>query len=68
MSVLRALGAEIFKMFAADLWMTLTALGAVLVCAIGLRAHVIGAGALPFVLAGGVLIALGVGVFRGARP
>ena len=66
MSVLKALGAEIFKMFAADLWLTLTALAAVVICAVGLRAHVLTAGVLPFVLAAGVLLALGVGVIRGA--
>ena len=67
MSVLRALGAEIFKMFAADLWLTLAALATVVACAAGLRAHVISPELLPFGLAGGVLLALAIGVYRGAR-
>ncbi len=67
MNVLRALAAEIFKMFAADLWLTLTALAAVAICATGLATHVLAPAALPFVLAVGVLAALAVGVARGAR-
>jgi|GEM_PF-4975066 len=67
MEVLRALAATIGKMFATDLWLTATALAAVGLCAAGLRAHLIAPAALPFVLAGGVLAALTVGVIRGAR-
>ena len=67
MEVLRALAATIGKMFAADLWLTVTVLAAVALCALGLRAHLIAPTALPFALAGGILAALTVGVFRGAR-
>ncbi len=67
MSVLRALGAEIFKMFAADLWLTVTALAAVLLCFGGLQMHLLDAKALPYCLAGGILLALAIGVYRGAR-
>ena len=67
MEVLRALAATIGKMFATDLWLTATALAAVGLCAAGMRAHLIAPAALPFVLAGGVLAALTVGVIRGAR-
>ena len=66
MNVLKALGVTILKMFAADLWLTLTALLVVVLCAGGLRAHLLTAGAAPFLLAGGVLIALTLGVVRGA--
>ena len=65
--VLRALGATLFKMFAADLWLTLMAVGTVGLCAAGLRIGLIGPSALPFLLAGGVLAALAAGVLRGAR-
>ncbi len=67
MEVLRALGATIAKMFATDLWLTGTALAAVSLCAAGLRAHLIDAPTLPFLLAGGVLAALVIGVLRSAR-
>jgi hypothetical protein len=67
MNVLRALGAEIFKMFAADLWLTLTAVAVVAGCAFALRAHATSPDALPFILAAGILAALAVGVVRGAR-
>jgi hypothetical protein len=65
--VLRALAATVFKMFAADLWLTLTALAAVGFCAAGLRFGFLGSDVLPFALAGGVLVALVAGVARGAR-
>ena len=65
--VLRALGATLFKMFAADLWLTLTALGAVGLCAAGLQVGFIRPDIAPFLLAGGVLLALAAGVARGAR-
>ncbi|MDQ2859905.1 MAG: hypothetical protein M3T55_04095 [Pseudomonadota bacterium] len=67
MEVLRALAATIGKMFATDLWLTATALAAVGLAAAGLRGHFIAPAAAPFVLAAGVLIALAVGVIRGAR-
>lgn len=67
MEVLRALAATIGKMFAADLWLTVTALAAVGLCAAGLRGHLIEPEALPFALAGGILAALAIGVIRGAR-
>lgn len=67
MEILRALAATLGKMFAADLWLTATALAAVGLCAAGLRGHVIPPSVLPFALAAGVLIALAIGVIRGAR-
>ena len=67
MDVLRALAATIAKMFITDLWLTATALAAVALCAIGLRTHIVPAGILPFLLAGGIMAALAVGVIRGAR-
>ncbi|MGI9169395.1 MAG: hypothetical protein ACR2FH_04365 [Caulobacteraceae bacterium] len=67
MEILRALGAEIFMMFAADLWLTVTALAAVALAALALRGHLLAPSLLPFALAGGVLVALAVGVVRGAR-
>jgi len=65
--VLKALTAEIVKMFAADLWLTLTALAAVGLTLLAIRTGLIDPAAAPFVLAGGVLVALAVGVARGAR-
>lgn len=67
MDVLRALAATIWKMFAADLWLTLTALAAVALFAVALRTGFLATGLLPFALAGGVLGALAVGVIHGAR-
>ena len=67
MDVLRALAATIAKMFATDLWLTATALAAVALCAIGLRAHIVPPAILPFLLAAGIVAALAVGVIRGAR-
>jgi hypothetical protein len=66
-SVLRALGAEILKMFAADLWLTVTAVGVVAGVGLLLNGGIIGPGPASFLLAGGILAALGVGVVRGAR-
>lgn len=66
---MKALLANLFgvigKMFAADLWLTLIALITLGVCAAGFRAHLLSPGAVPFVLAGGVVVALAVGVARG---
>ncbi len=67
MEVVKELGATLYKMFVADFWLSLIALAAVVGCALALRGHAIGAGALPFLLAAGVLAALIVGVLRGAR-
>ena len=67
MEVLKALGETLFKMFAADLWLTLTALVVVGLIALGLRAHVLPVPLAPFLLAAGVLAALAIGVARGAR-
>jgi hypothetical protein len=67
MDVLRALAATIAKMFATDLWLTATTVAAVAICAIGLHARVLPPEIVPFVLAAGVVVALVVGVIRGAR-
>ncbi len=67
MQVLKALAAEISKMFAADLWLSLTALAAIGLGALGLRLHALPPAGLPFLLAGGIVAALAVGVIRGAR-
>ena len=67
MNVIQALLAEIGKMFAADVWLTITALATIATCAGGLRAHVLPPAAVPFVVTGGVIVALIVGVARGAR-
>lgn len=66
MDVLKALGAEIYKMFVADLWLTMTALATVAVCAGATKLGLIEPGLMPPLLAGGVLAALLVGVGRGA--
>ena len=63
--ILRDLGATLVKMFAADLWLTLVAVASVGLCAAALRSGLIGPGVLPFVLAGGILAALVVGVAHG---
>ncbi len=65
--VLRALFATLVKMFVADLWLTLTALGSVALCAAGLRTGLIRADLAPVLLALGVAAALVVGVAHGAR-
>jgi uncharacterized membrane protein len=67
MGVLRALAAEIGKMFAADLWLTLAAVAAVTLTGVALGAGVIGRDVAPFTVTVGVLAALAVGVVRGAR-
>lgn len=67
MGVLNGFAATIFKMFAADIALSLIALAAVALCAAGEQAGLIGRGAVPFALAAGVLGALAVGVARGAR-
>jgi hypothetical protein len=65
--IFRDLGATLVKMFAADLWLTLVAIASVALSAGALRTGLIGASVLPFVLAGGILAALVVGVIHGAR-
>ncbi|MBV8592664.1 MAG: hypothetical protein JOZ27_00015 [Caulobacteraceae bacterium] len=67
MNLLAALAAEIGKMFVADLWLTLTALAVVGFAALALHARLAPPAALPFLVAGGVLAALVIGVVRGAR-
>ncbi|HEV2364134.1 MAG TPA: hypothetical protein VGS12_08060 [Caulobacteraceae bacterium] len=67
MDVLKALGATVLKMFAADLWLTLSALAAVGGSGAAVRLHWIAPEALPFLLAAGVLAALVLGVAHGAR-
>ncbi|MBA3811065.1 MAG: hypothetical protein H0X27_05365 [Caulobacteraceae bacterium] len=66
MGVLAALGAEIAKMFAADFRLSLTAVATIGLCAVGLRLHALPPADLPFLLAGGIVAALAVGVVRGA--
>jgi len=67
MSILRALGSTIYKMFVGDIGLTATALFVVAACA-ALRAfHALPAAAVPFLLAVGILLALGISVARGIR-
>ncbi len=65
MSVLSDFFATLYKMFAADLVMTLVALATVGLCAAAART--IGATALPYLLVSGVVLALVVAVARGSR-
>lgn len=67
MKLIRATLTLLLKIFAADLWLTLTALGSVAVCAAGLRFGFLSPGVLPFILALGVAAALTVGVARGSK-
>jgi hypothetical protein len=67
MDVLKALAAEVGKMFAADLWLTLTTVASVTLAGLALGAGLIGRDAAPFAVTAGVLAALAVGVARGAR-
>ncbi len=67
MSVIRATVVLLVKIFAADLWLTLTALATVGVCAVGLNLHILVPGALPYMLTGGVLAALTIGAVRGSK-
>ncbi len=68
MSVLRALGSTIVKMFAADLWLTLAAIAIIASAAAALRANIVPPTALPFLIAAAIAAALALGVVRGARP
>jgi hypothetical protein len=65
--VLRAFAAEIVKMFAADLWLTLGAVAVVAVVAGGETAHVLGRGAVAPAIGVGVAAVLTVAVLRAAR-
>lgn len=65
--VLKAFLATLLKMFAADLWLTLIALGSVALCAAGLRSGIVRPDMSPFLLALGVVAALVAGVAHGAR-
>ena len=64
--MLKALGSTLLKMFSADLWLTLTALATVAVCAGATKLGLLEPALMPPLLAGGVLAALLVGVGRGA--
>jgi hypothetical protein len=55
MDVIRALGAELWKMFAGDLFLTLATLAAVLGLALLLGARIASAVDAPFMLAGVIL-------------
>ena len=66
MDVIRAFLAEIWKMFAADLLLTLGALACLVGVALGLRAHLFGASAAPFVLGGAVMAVFVLAVARSA--
>jgi hypothetical protein len=68
MSVLTELLQTLVKMFAADLWLSLTAVAVVTLCGVGLSLGLLPPAALPFLLATGVMAALVIGVARGARP
>lgn len=65
--ILKALGATITKMFAADLWLTFIALGAVGVSLLALHSGAVAPRSIPFMLAGGVLFALIAGVVHGSH-
>ena len=67
MSVLRAFLRTVVKMFAADLWVTIIAVAGVAVAWGIKRGGLLDSRVIPFVLGAAVLIALGVGVARGAR-
>jgi hypothetical protein len=68
MEIVTAFLRTIAKMFAADLWLSLTAVAVVAGCGVALRLHVLPAESIPFLLAAGVTAALIIGVARGARP
>ena len=67
MNLIRATLTLLLKIFAADLWLTLTALASVGLSAAGLRLGFLDPRALPFVLTLGIGAALTVGVARGSR-
>ncbi len=65
MTVLRDFLATLYKMFAADLVMSLIALATVGICAAA--RGLVGAAALPYLLTAGVVVALTIAVLRGSR-
>jgi len=67
MSLIRAVLALLAKTFAADLGLTLTALAAVGLSSLALRAHILTPGQAPVAVTLGVLAALTIGVARGAK-
>ena len=67
MSVIADFLRTLWKMFAADLPMTLVALAIVAAVALGLSARTISPASAPFALTAGVLAALILAVARGAR-
>lgn len=67
MNIVRSTLNLLLKIFAADIWLTLTALASVGLCAAGLRFGLLSPGALPFVLTLGIAAALTVGVARGSK-
>lgn len=64
MDVIRAFLAELWKMFAADLLLTLGALVSLALVTLALRAHWLGPAAAPIVLAGAVLAVLTLAIAR----
>ncbi len=66
-NMLRELAATLLKMFVADFWLTATVLAVVGLCAVGRYAHILPPSVLPFALATGVLVALGLSVASAAR-
>jgi hypothetical protein len=66
--ILTAFFRTIAKMFAADLWLTITAVAVVSACGAALSFHVLTPASLPYLLAAGVMAALAIGVARGAGP
>ena len=66
MDVLNALGQTIAKMFVADLWLSLGAVGVVAACGLGAAVRFLPIHTVPFVMLAGTLAALGVGILRGA--
>lgn len=68
MEILAAFVRTIAKMFAADLWLSLTAVAVVAACGAALSFHLLPPEGIPYLLAAGVMAALAIGVARGARP
>ena len=67
MNVLKALADEIWKMFAADLALTVTALIVIALAALALKTGYLERDLAPPFVAAGVLVALLIGVGRGAK-
>lgn len=68
MEVLAAFFRTIAKMFAADLWLSLTAVAVVAACGAALSFHLLPATSLPYLLGAGIMAALAIGVARGSGP